>query len=62
MKVQEIFQGTFKFISIVRQILYLRRQIIDCDPETSGMRKTELNRDVEVLKKCNSDFEFVDNA
>jgi len=29
MKVQEIFQGTFKLISIVGQVLYLRRQIIE---------------------------------
>jgi len=29
MKVQEIFQGTFKLISIVGQVLYLRRQTIE---------------------------------
>jgi hypothetical protein len=29
MKVQEIFQGTFKLISIVGQALYLRRQTIE---------------------------------
>ena len=28
-KIQEIFQGTFKLISIMRQVLYLRRQIIE---------------------------------
>jgi len=29
MKIQEIFQGTFKLISIVGQVLYLRRQTIE---------------------------------
>jgi len=29
MKIQEIFQGTFKFISIMGQVLYLRRQTIE---------------------------------
>jgi len=29
MKVQEIFQGIFKLISIVGQVLYLRRQTIE---------------------------------
>jgi hypothetical protein len=29
MKIQEIFQGTFKFISIMRHVLYLRRQTIE---------------------------------
>jgi len=29
MKVQEIFQGTFKLISTVGQVLYLRRQTIE---------------------------------
>jgi hypothetical protein len=29
MEVQEIFQGTFKLISIVGQVLYLRRQAIE---------------------------------
>jgi len=29
MKVQEIFQGTFKLVSIVVQALYLRRQTIE---------------------------------
>jgi len=29
MKIQEIFQGTFKLISVVRQVLYLRRQTIE---------------------------------
>jgi len=26
MKIQEIFQGTFKLISVVGEVLYLRRQ------------------------------------
>jgi len=30
MKVQEIFQGTFKLISIVGRVLYLRRHILLC--------------------------------
>ena len=35
MKVQEIFQGRFKLISIVGQVLYLRRQTIEhLDPRT----------------------------
>jgi len=29
MKTQEIFQSTFKLISIMRQVLYLRRQTIE---------------------------------
>jgi len=29
MKVQENFQGTFKLISIMKQVLYLRRQTIE---------------------------------
>jgi len=29
MKIQENFQGTFKLISIMRQVLYLRRQTIE---------------------------------
>jgi len=29
MKIQEIFQGTFKLISIVEQVLYLRGQTVE---------------------------------
>jgi len=29
MKIQEIFQGTFKLIPVVGQVLYLRRQTIE---------------------------------
>jgi hypothetical protein len=29
MKVHEIFQGTFKFVSIMGQVLYLSRQAIE---------------------------------
>jgi len=29
MKIQDIFQGTFKFISIMAQFLYLRRQAVE---------------------------------
>jgi len=29
MKLQEIFQDTFKLISVVGQVLYLRRQTIE---------------------------------
>jgi len=29
MKIQEIFQGTFKLVFVMRQVLYLRRQTIE---------------------------------
>jgi hypothetical protein len=45
---------------VVLSIVCVR--VSGCDPETSAMRKPEPTRAVEVLKKCNSDFECVDNA